>query len=94
MQKVRERRIKGRCFAIVNQPKLDKLKPNFYDLVTVNLLLVILAKEEREPESIINLKLAKGERDPSSTSTKAKGEERRNRVQMKRRKLGEKKKEG
>ena len=49
-----------------NQPNLDKLKPNFYDFVTANLL----AKGEREPESIVNLNLATGE-------------ERRNWVQMK-----------
>ena len=70
MQKMRERRVKERCCAITNptQPNLDKLKPNFYDLVTSNLL----AKGERELESIINLNLATGE-------------ERRNWVQMKKR---------
>ena len=54
------------CHCQPTQPNLDKLKYNFYDLVTANLL----AKRERELESIINLDLATGE-------------ERRNWVQMK-----------
>ena len=45
------------CHCQSTQPNLDKLEPNFYDLVTATLP----AKGERELESIINLNLATGE---------------------------------
>ena len=69
------------CHCQPTQPNLDKLKPNFYDLVTANLL----ATKEREREPIINLNRATGEERRNWMQMKkreAPGEEEEGRVTM------------
>ena len=66
------------CHCQSTQPNLDKLEPNFYDLVTATLP----AKGERELESIINLNLATGEEKLGANEEEGSSGEEEGRVTM------------